>query len=354
MAPARWFARALVAAAALAGVAALAAPASAQEGWELCNDTSFILEAATGRPEGRGVIVEGWTRLRPGECRTAMDPPLKTGVNFVFARSSAAHRGGQRHWNGDFPLCVDPAGSFAVESPSSCPSMGLETRGFMPVKIDDREGWRTRFTETETFSRPGQSARSAGLQRLLNDAGIPVGDRSDAIAVDGYLGREPRRAISAFLAGRSLPAATSDADVIDLLEDVARARSLQVGLTLCNRTDEQVWAAIARREGEEWESRGWWTLESGACARAIDEPLPDAPHYIFAEMETPDGVRRLTGAREPFCVSRVKFAIAGRDNCEGRAYRESAFLQTPIPAEGKLIVEVFDRSFGKPEPEAEP
>ena len=62
---------------------AFGAPGSAQSGsasgWDLCNQTSFVLEAATGRPENKSVIVEGWTRIRPGECRTALAGPLKPG-----------------------------------------------------------------------------------------------------------------------------------------------------------------------------------------------------------------------------------------------------------------------------------
>src|SRR5689334_21381647 len=175
MAPARWSAKAAFAIAALAAAFA-AAPAAPQEGgpggWELCNQTSFVLEAATGRPEGKGVVVQGWTRIRPGECRIAIDGPIKPGIYFTFARSSSAHRGGQRTWNGDVPLCVDPNGSFSVESPSSCAAMGLEQRGFQAVRVDKARGGTMTFRETDNYRGGGQSAVNAGIQRLLDDAGI--------------------------------------------------------------------------------------------------------------------------------------------------------------------------------------
>src|SRR6185503_14666524 len=124
MARERWSARGLLRLALLATLAlALGAPGLGQSGsaqsgsgsgWDLCNQTSFVLEAATGRPENKSVIVEGWTRIRPGECRSALNGPVKPGVYFVFARSSKAHRGGQRIWKGEIPLCIDPNGSFAV------------------------------------------------------------------------------------------------------------------------------------------------------------------------------------------------------------------------------------------------
>jgi uncharacterized membrane protein len=341
----RWFAKALMRFAPLAALlfAWAATPASAQEGgWKLCNQTSFILEAAAGRPEGKNVVVEGWTRLRPGQCRIALQGPIKPGVHFVFARSSKAHRGGQRVWNGDVPLCVDPNGSFAVESPSSCSAMGLEQRGFQAVRIEKRDGGTMTFRETEPYNKSGQSAVSAGLQRLLDDAGVA------SVSIDGYMRRESRAAINSFLAERRLSQNTLETDVIDILEDVARNRSLEVGMMLCNRTSNRILAAIARRIPDGWESRGWWTLDAGLCVRTVDQSLIAAPHYVYAEMDTPQGTRTLAGGAQPttFCTSRSKFAIIGREDCERNRYRHEAFIETPIPEDGKLVYEFFDRSFG--------
>jgi uncharacterized membrane protein len=314
-------------------------------GWELCNQTSFVLEAATGRPEGKGVVVEGWTRLRPGECRIALPAPIKPGVYFTFARSSSAHRGGQRTWNGDVPLCVDPNGSFSVESPSSCAQMGLEQRGFQAVRIDKARGGSMTFRETDNYRGGGQSAVNAGIQRLLDDAGV----QSDV--VDGTLDRESRAAITSFLTERKLPVtlATKPAELIDVLEDVARNRSLEVGMMLCNRTDKKITAAIGRQNAEGWQSRGWWYLDPSLCVRAVDESLITTPHFVYAEMETPQGVRYLNGADTPFCTSRSKFAILGRESCEARRYRQANFSQTAVPEDGKLVYEFFDRGFGTPQ-----
>jgi len=347
MARERWSAKGFLRFAPLAALLlAFGAPASPQSGgngWQLCNQTSFVVEAATGRPEGESVIVEGWTRLRPGECRVALNGPLKPGVYFAFARSSKAHRGGQRIWNGEIPLCVDPNGSFAVENPSSCAAMGLEQRGFKAVRIDKRTGSSMTFRETDNYDKGAQSAQNAGLQRLLDDAGIMPNPTPD-----GYLSRESRAAIIAFLSERKLPANTNNTDLIDILEDVARNRALEVGMMLCNRTDSRITAAIARRSTTGWESRGWWTLEANLCVRTVDESLIAAPHYVFAEMETPAGVRHLSGAETAFCTSRSKFAILGREDCETRRFRQASFVETAVPEDGKLVYEFFDRAFGPP------
>ena len=345
MALARWFARGflkLVALAAL-GAAAVSLPSSAQgkSGWELCNQTSYVVEAATGRPDGEDVIVEGWTRLRPGQCRMTIQGVLKPGVYFVFARSSKAHRGGQRDWSGEIPLCIDNNGSFAVENPSSCASMGLEQRGFQAVRFDKGSGSMT-FKETDLYNKGGQSPENAGVQRLLNDAGIFQD------VVDGYLGRETRAAIADFLVERKQPVNTSMGDLIDILEDVARKRSMQVGMMLCNRTGNRIVAAMARFRPDGLESRGWWTIEANLCVRTVDESLITAPHYVFAEMETPQGIRLLKGAATKFCTSRAQFAVLGNENCEQRRYRSENFVETAAPEEGKLVYEFFDSAFAPP------
>ncbi len=332
-------------AAKLALFSPLAQAQSNAKGWQLCNETSFVLEASTGRSESAAsIVVEGWTRLRPGECRVAIPAPLREGLYYVMARSSSAHHGGQRTWGGDVPLCVDSTGSFAVENPPSCTAMGLEERSFRTVKIENRNNWTTRLTETEPYGI--KRSESAGLQRLLKDAGVAN------TSIDGYVGRRTRGAIAAFLKANNLDASTSDSTLIDILEEVANNRSRDVGMTICNRTPHRMWTAIGRRRGNGWESRGWWALDSDACARTIDESLIPTPHYVYAEIETEEGIRHLKVADHIFCIARSKFAIVGREGCEVRAYKEADFIVTETPKDGKLIYEFFDRDFNEEPTEA--
>lgn len=306
-------------------------------GWQLCNLTSYVIEAAAGHYEGQGVTVEGWTRLRPGSCEVALSAPLEPGVHYLFARSSSAHRGGRKVWGGDTSYCVDTTGSFSVESPADCSSMGLAARRFRPVLVEDAAAWTTTFTELEDYDL--DTAAAAGVQRLLNEANVYEGN------IDGFIGRRTRAAIRQFLSENDLDAETSDAELVDVLEQIAREKGREVGLTLCNRTRERIWTAIARRKGEGWESRGWWQLESGGCARAVDEALLATPHFVFAEMEDEAGSRELKGATDLFCVSRGRFAIAGRNDCEASAYRTVSFKATKPAEDGRLTYEFFERDF---------
>lgn len=358
MAPARLFNRscalaAIIGAAIAALMIAFAGDTHAQQrpqqqqraanGWQVCNETSFVLEAATGRPDGRAIVVQGWTRLRPGECRVAVGAPLARGVHYLYARTSSAHRGGRRQWGGDgtATLCVDPSASFAIENPPQCATMGLEERHFRRVQINKRESWRTSFAEAQpyTISR----ARQAGLQRLLDDAGYDIRQ--------GRRGVDPRRiaqAIAQFRAAARIPANATEDQMIDALERAARQRSEQVGLTLCNRTRGRLWTAVARRRGEGWESRGWWQLAAGGCVRTLDEVLMQDVYYVHAALESDEGTRFLAAGGEPFCTSAARFAILGREHCAERYYELSLF--TPISARDRdgLVVDFEERDFLEP------
>lgn len=336
MALERWFLR--LAALVIFTATVLVLPARAQDegGWQLCNRTSFIIETAVGHTVGTGVSVDGWTKLAPGTCRTALPGPLTPGIHYLYGRGSSAHQGGGREWGGRFELCVDPTGGFSLESPPDCAAMGLEAQGFRPVSIT-ATAWTNNFTEIEEWSL--ENARNAGLQRLLDEAGVVSGN------IDGHIGSRTRAAINDFLKLKGLPADTSDADLIDFLEQAAEERSRALGFTLCNRTKNRIWSAIARRSTDGWESRGWWRIEGGGCARVIDRPLRGSEHFVYAEMEEPGGLRTLSRASEAFCVGRAKFVIPGRDNCEEGSYRTALFARTPAPTERKLVFEFFDRDF---------
>ena len=216
--------------------------------------------------------------------------------------------------------------------------MGLEERDFRRVQINKRDSWRTSFAEANPYTLFG--ARSQGLQRLLADAGY------DARTASGNT--DPRLAAGAiqrFRQDAKLSATANEDQLIDALEAAARRRAAGIGLTLCNRTSGRVWSAVARRRGEGWESRGWWPLGPGACARAVDDPLVQSVYFVHAVMETPQGERFLAAPGTAFCTSPTKFAILSRDRCAERYYDESLF--TPISSDGRegLVVEFFDADF---------
>jgi uncharacterized membrane protein len=209
------------------------------------------------------------------------------------------------------------------------------------VQINKRDSWRTIFAEAEPYSQ--SRARSTGMQRLLNDAGYETRDPRGGTDM-----RRIQNAITQFRSAARLGQNAREEQLIDALETAARRRADHLGLTLCNRTTGRVWTAIARRRGEGWESRGWWPLGPGGCARTVDEALLQENYYIYAALETPEGDRYLATGGIQFCTSPARFAILGRERCGDRYYDTRLF--SPISAQGRdgLVVEFLNRDFLRP------
>ncbi|MGD2134183.1 MAG: DUF1036 domain-containing protein [Maricaulaceae bacterium] len=313
--------------------AVLPAPAWAQ--WSICNETSYVIEVATSSPEAERQVTEGWTRVRPGDCEIARDE-LTSGLHHIYARSSAAHRGGLREWSGQTPLCVDTR-DFSLAGDAACEDLGFETRYFLEEPIEGTEHTSTMVEPTLEKLHPDYGSRVlgdplipgdperlrvAGIQRLLSDTGFYTR------AIDGYPGRRTDQAISAFLSAAGLSNTPPDPELIDMLETAALQRSDEAGLKLCNRAEATVWTAVAMRAEESWESRGWWPLGPDECAKVLDTPLTQAAYYVYAAIEGEAGGedRPLAAAQEAFCLAPTRFAILGRGDCEVRGFEEGRFL----------------------------
>ena len=332
--------------AAVASALAAAGPAAAQ--WTICNESSYVAEIAIAYPETDRRVTEGWTRVRPGQCEMARRTTLTPGMHHLYARSSAAHRGGLREWAGSTPMCVD-ARDFSLAGDAACEDLGFETRFFIEVPIDGTAR-RTALVdpsyEKTNLGGPSQAAnlerlRIAGIQRLLSDVGYY--DR----AVDGYSGRRTVRAIAQFVEDQGVGETPDDFALIDLLEQAALRRTDEAGLKLCNRTSNLVWTAIAQREDESWESRGWWPLGPDECAKVLDEALSQPAYYVYAAMADPDAEadRPLAAANEPFCLAPTRFSILGRESCTNRGYEEGRFVTVLARERPVATLEFTDADF---------
>ena len=325
--------RLLLAALAATGLAGASAGSAAAA--ELCNETSYIVDAAVAWTVEGGVSIRGWTRIRPGACADMVDD-AELGEDlpvFYYARSSFAYLGGVREWRGTVPLCVDET-DFEVVANTRCAALGLAARDFFPREGEQRA--RTVLVEPADF---GDDAEDAGIQRLLQSSGYPVN------AVDGISGNSTRRAIASFRRDRELDSSISGNALVDALESYALERNAGSGLTVCNTADGDIAVAIGHRVGEIWQSRGWWRIHAGECARLLATRLESDNAYVYAERIASSGRRPMTGGSERFCLAPARFVAEGRTACAERGYGDAAFRRVPQPENGGVRVTLEESDF---------
>lgn len=310
-----------------------AAPAA--DAAELCNETSYVVHIATGYPVEGGAAIEGWTRVRPGECADVAEGLDLDGEQplFFYAKTSEAYPGGVREWRGNVPLCVDEA-DFELVANTRCAALGLASRDFIIREGEDRD--RTVLVEPDDF---GRRAMNAGIQRLLQASGYSVS------TIDGYIGRGTRRAISNFQRDAGLSARPADPQLVDALESMSLDRNTHAGLTVCNDSSTDIATAVGYRLNGEWQSRGWWRMHSGECARILATRLDDTNSFFYAERISSDIRGAMTGGEETFCYAPARYLAEGREDCAERGYGIARFRRIPEPTEGGVRVTITDTDF---------
>ncbi len=322
--------------------------AAQNEGWAVCNETSFYLRLATATLIDGNMTPKGWERMRPGQC-TGVVAPRGT-PRYVFAESDVLHLGGVREWAGTVPLCSS-AQDFTADATLACNLQNLESRKYLQIDPNDP---RTVFIEPDNY---GNKAEIAGLQRLLRDNGYSIS------RIDGIMGRRTARTLKKFVKEQGLAAKASNADKLDALAETAFARQSDVGLTLCNNSSHNIWSSVAFRKDGVWESRGWWPISEGGCLRPFTNSLVNAQVHFYALQETPptiiddinnpdakpidnpDKKLRNTAAKPAqFCIAEAKFSALGREYCLDKGYTVANFRPVPTDKDGQKIV-VSDADF---------
>ena len=275
-------------------------------------------------PVPTAVKTQGWIRIVPGACQIAFPGDLTTQPYYVYARTSQAHSGPARAWGGNVSLCAKET-SFALTTPIGGNRCSSDDSFAMPFNHIDTQG-KTRWTTTFTQA-PGPAslaaAREAGLARLLGDIGLlhMAGHTSAAKAAAAPVAM----ALDSFRTRMKMPKSAGPADLFDALETEALKVAAPAGYSVCNDTDEPVWAALGLREGGVWASRGWWKVSAGACARAITTPLSADKVYLVVERK--DG-HRLVSGKEMFCITHITFDVQRRTQCKERGLKSAGFAAT--------------------------
>lgn len=337
----------LLAPCAVALAFAFLAPA-AHASLQLCNRTSYVLYAATASAAASDALVQGWTRIVPGTCSIAIKGDLTASAYYLYARTSPAHSGAPRAWDGITNFCVKDT-SFSLRQPllsTSCPAPDMFKLPFAAIATHHMRSWTTTFCETPDYDSM-KNAESAGLKRLLVDTGAKIGDfgsKSD---------KTSDTATALFRKRMHLSDKAGTADLFDALETEAMKTAAPIGYTVCNDTDKPVWAALGRKKNAVFVSRGWWTVAPGGCAKTVTDSV--AIGKIYLRVEKANGMALVSGP-EKFCVTNIEFEIQGREHCAARGLTEAGFAETNtkgapgfvahVSADG-LVATPFDKDISK-------
>lgn len=319
--------------AAIAAALFIAAIVPARADLEICNRTSFVIEAAIGIESRSVAATRGWFRVDPGACRSVLRGEVSADRLFVHARALPLY-GALRPLSAEQVQLCAGEGDFLVAGAAKCTKPTERMFAFAEVKPKKSENG-VAISVAESADYDPEQARFAAIQRLLTLAGF------DAEPIDGVAGAKSEMALAAFLKSRSLPPDTGQrADFIDLL--IAAARDGQApGLLWCNDTQHVVMVSLAIEDGSEIAARGWWRIEAGACLR------PELPRRItgrvFTFGEAVDGSGAIVerkgrplswGGATKLCVKNVRFEIREHTNCPARGFDVKGFAPLDLSALG--------------------
>jgi uncharacterized membrane protein len=104
---------------------------------------------------------------------------------------------------------------------------------------------------------------------------------------------------------------------------VVLASPAHAAFSICNKTGVKVRAAIARFDGTNWTSEGWWTVAPRACASLLTGPLQGRFYYLYAS----DGGTGIWEGKTYFCVAPEKhFRAAVRGDCARHGFDRRGFF----------------------------
>lgn len=320
--------------------ASFAAPQPADAALKLCNRTSYILYAATASLAKDGSSIHGWTRIVPGDCRTAIPQKLRPGRYLVYARSALAYSGPQRAWGGRSPLCVEDS-DFTLNrkgSASACPGDYYDVP-FAAVDTHGRPDWTMTFDEKPRLPSL-EAAQLVGVKRLLKDNGY------DIAAIDAKPDRPTGIALKAFRKKMHFDDRAGNAALFAALEAQApRHEGNPQGLTVCDDSKSDMMAAMAQMSGRNSVSRGWWRITAGGCARMISTPLKANAVWLLARK--PGGTPLVSGA-DQFCIAAKSFEIKGRNDCSGRGFTRAGFARMTAGGQNGIVVHFDAKGLIKP------
>ena len=93
----------------------------------LCNETSYVLQAAAAYRQGVVSKTEGWIEVLPGDCAIALADMPDDAQAYVYAKSDEAHAGEGLVFDGSERFCVAAdLNRFSVEGVAIAAAVAIE------------------------------------------------------------------------------------------------------------------------------------------------------------------------------------------------------------------------------------
>lgn len=315
--------------AALLALAVLSA-GGAKADYRLCNETSYVVNAAIGVEAGGQVATRGWFEILPGRCRVVVEGPLDADKYYFYSRVPNYYDIAVTRFESGKRLCVGSS-DFLIPSSTECTDPSHRTERFIEVQPKSRgEDWELALAEEAQFER--EQAALAGAQRLLGMLGY------DAGRIDGVAGEKTSAALQAFIGASGTEAPDADSpDLYRALLSELQARQAGVGLQVCNETRHLVWTALGIPEGGKLTSRGWYRIGTGECLRPYKKALDGSAIYSFGEavdengpIISADNIPLIWDGDTLLCTQSTRFNIAEHENCEAKGMTPTRFRKIDL------------------------
>lgn len=318
----------LLAIVAFALSAGLARPAAAD--YRLCNETSYIVDAAIAVQSRAEVTTRGWFQVVPGQCRVVVQGPLDADRYFVHSRIPDFYDYSLTQFATGHRYCVG-GGDFLIAGANQCRDPSHRLESFVEVQPEaNGDDYSLVLAEEASFDR--DKAGIAGAQRLLGMLGY------DAGRVDGVKGATTQSALESFLKAAGISAENQvGPQVYQALSAEIRAKQAGVGLQICNETRHLVWTAIGIPEQGGITSKGWYRIGAGECVRPHKQPLNGEVIYSFGEAVDDDGpiissdnIPLIWDGDQVLCTKSTRFSVRVHENCEAQGLTPTRFRRIEL------------------------
>lgn len=307
---------------------------------DVCNLSSYAADIAIGLEVATGAATKGWFRVLPGTCEEVLQEGLGAKRHLLHVRPLELYGTPPKTETGSIRLCVRDD-EFLIAGATECAREGQFMAEFVAVEPVVEEN-RRQVSVDEPAKFDTGKAQTAGLQRLLGLAGY------DAGAVDGIAGARTEAAIATFADDAGIDADQLLTVMATLIERIASGQ-VDTAPKFCNETLNRVMFSVAIPVGSAIETRGWYQVSPGNCARPLATTLAGQKLYVFGEAVDGAGASILSrgqpvawGGETELCTKNLEFRIRGHDDCEARGLTTRGFKTFTVPETGALIIPFKD------------